>query len=57
MKASTNDKVKGKSHELKGKTNEKLRKLMNDPTLEGRDENTVGRVARKTGLAEKAIEK
>ena len=57
MKASTNDEVKGKFHEVKGETNEKLRKLMNDPTLEGKDENKVGRVQRKIGRTEKALEK
>jgi hypothetical protein len=30
---------------------------MNDPTLEGKDENKVGRVQRKNGGAEKAAEK
>jgi uncharacterized protein YjbJ (UPF0337 family) len=57
MKASTNDEVKGKFHEVKGETNEKLRKLMNDPTLEGKDENKVGRVQRRIGRTEKALEK
>ena len=57
MKASTNDEVKGKFHEVKGETNEKLRKLMNEPTLEGKDENKVGRVQRRIGGTEKALEK
>jgi hypothetical protein len=56
MKASTNDEEKAKFHEV-GETNEKLRKLMNDPTLEGRDKNKVGRVQRKSGPAEKALNK
>ena len=56
MKASINDEVKGKIHEV-GETNEKFRKLMNDPTLEGKDKNKVGRVQRKIGRAEKALEK
>ena len=30
--------------EEKGETNEKLRKVMNDPTLEGKNENEAGRV-------------
>jgi hypothetical protein len=42
MKASTNNGTKGKFHEVKRETNERLRKLMNDPTLEGKDENKVG---------------
>lgn len=57
MKASTNDEVKSKFHEVKGEGSEKLRKLTNDPTLEGRDENKVGRIQRKIGRAEKALEK
>ena len=35
--------------EVKGKTKERLGKLMNDPTLEGKDENKVGRVQEKIG--------
>jgi uncharacterized protein YjbJ (UPF0337 family) len=57
MKASTNDEVKGKFREVQGETNEKLRRPTNDPTLEGKDENKVGRVQRKIGRAEKALEK
>jgi uncharacterized protein YjbJ (UPF0337 family) len=57
MKASTNGEVKGKVHEVKGETNEKLRKVPNDPTLEGKDENKVGRIQRKSGRAENALEK
>jgi hypothetical protein len=41
MKASTNGEAKGKSQ---GKTRAELGKLVNDPTLEGKDENKVGRV-------------
>jgi len=58
MKANANnDEVKGKFHEVKGKTNGKVRKLTDDPTLEGKDENKVGRVQRKIGCAEIAPEK
>ena len=58
MKASTNnDELKGKCHKVKHETNGRVRKLMEDPTLEGKDENQVGRVQRKIGSAEKAIEK
>jgi uncharacterized protein YjbJ (UPF0337 family) len=57
MKASTNGEVNGNVHEVKGETKEKLRKLTNDPTLEGKDENKVGRVQRKIGCAEIALEK
>jgi uncharacterized protein YjbJ (UPF0337 family) len=36
--------VKGKSHQIKGETNDKLQNVMDDPTLEGKNENEVGRV-------------
>jgi hypothetical protein len=55
MKACTNDKVKSKFHEVKA--NEKLRKVMNDPTLEGKDENKVGRFQGKSGRVVKAFQK
>jgi len=57
MKAGTDNGSKGKFHQVKRETNERLRNLMNDPTLEGKDENKVGRVQRKIGRAEKAAEK
>lgn len=44
MKSSAEVAVKGKLHEMRGKTKEESGKLMNDPTLEGKDENKVGRV-------------
>ncbi len=56
MKVSTNGERKGKVHEVKGETNEKFRKVTNDPTLEGKDENKVGRIQRKTRPMEKADE-
>ena len=43
MKASAENKVKSKFPAVKGKPKEE-RKLMNDPTLEGKDENKVGRI-------------
>jgi uncharacterized protein YjbJ (UPF0337 family) len=52
MKANSNDAVKRKVREVKGETNEKLRKLTNDPTLEGKDENTIGRIERKISRSE-----
>jgi uncharacterized protein YjbJ (UPF0337 family) len=55
MKASTNGEVNGKVHEVTGETNEKLRKVTDDPTLEGKDENKVGRIQRRIGRAEKAL--
>ena len=42
MKSGTKD-------EAKGKTKERLGKLMKDPTLEGKDETIVGRVQEKIG--------
>jgi len=45
MKSSTEDQVKGKLH--KGKTKKVSVKLMKDPTLEGKDENTIGRIQSK----------
>ena len=51
MKASTYGEAKGKSQ---GKTRAELGKLVNDPTLEGKDENKVGRVQPKL---ERAIKK
>ena len=49
MKSSAEVAVKDKLHEAKGKAKEELGKVMNDPTLEGKDENKVGRVQRKAG--------
>jgi hypothetical protein len=57
MKASTNDVIKRNIRAVKGETNQKLRKLMNDPTLEGKDENKVGRIERKIDHAPKPLEK
>ena len=54
MKSSTKNEAKGKFYEVKGKTKERWGKLMNDPTLEGKDENTVGRIQEKFGQGEKA---
>jgi uncharacterized protein YjbJ (UPF0337 family) len=54
MKSSTKHEVKGKFYEVKGKTKERWGKLMNDPTLEGKDENKVGRIQEKFGQGKKA---
>jgi len=51
MRASTHGEAKGK---LQAKTRKELGKLVNDPTLEGKDENKVGRIQPKP---EHAIEK
>jgi|HubBroStandDraft_6_1064221.scaffolds.fasta_scaffold1272746_2 hypothetical protein len=37
---------------VKSRTKEKPLKLVNDPTLDGKDENKVGRVPRKTPPAD-----
>lgn len=55
MKTTANHEKKGKFHEVKRETNEKSRKLTNDPTLEGKDENKVGRIQRKLALRGKPI--
>jgi hypothetical protein len=52
MKAKTNDEVKGKL--AKRETNGKFRNLTNDPTLEGKDENKVGRFQRKIAVPKKS---
>ena len=57
MKSSADDEIKAKFHKVKGKTKDELGKLMTDPTLEGKDENKVGRVQRKTRQAENCLEK
>ena len=51
MKSSP-DTFKAKVHGSKGVAKEKLGKVMNDPTLEGKDENKVGRIQRKVFQAE-----
>ena len=50
MKANTNDRAKGHLHEVNGETNKKFQKPTDDPTLEGKDENKVGRIQRKIGV-------
>jgi len=57
MKSRAEVAVKGKGHEIKGKTKEALGTLLNDPTLEGKDENKVGRFQRNTRLADNIIKK
>jgi uncharacterized protein YjbJ (UPF0337 family) len=57
MKSSDEVAAKGKFREVKGKTKEELGKVMDDPTLEGKNENRVGRVQRKTRPADNRIER
>ena len=42
---------------MKGKTKEGEAQPMDDPTLEGKDENKVGRVQRKTRQADNGMKK
>jgi uncharacterized protein YjbJ (UPF0337 family) len=59
MKPSTNDQIKGKLHELKGKVKEKAGQVTNNPNLaaEGQDEKIAGVIQRKVGQIEKVFEK
>ncbi|MGI9072291.1 MAG: CsbD family protein [Bryobacteraceae bacterium] len=59
MKDSTEDKLKGKAHEVKGTVKEKAGKATNDPDLEaeGKGEKVAGKVQKKVGDVEKVIEK
>jgi uncharacterized protein YjbJ (UPF0337 family) len=47
MKSSVGVAAKGKFSKSKGQNQGRVGKVMNDPTLEGKDENKVGRVQRK----------
>ena len=57
MKTSTEDKIKGTGHEVKGAVKEKIGKATNSPNLEaeGQDENVAGKIQKKTGQIEKVI--
>lgn len=59
MKPSTEDKVEGKIHEVKGTVKENLGKLTNNPDLEaeGTAERVTGKVQQKIGQVERVIEK
>jgi uncharacterized protein YjbJ (UPF0337 family) len=59
MKQSTKDKAQGKFHEVKGAIKRKAGKLTNDPGLEaeGIVEKIGGKIQKKIGQAEKAVEK
>jgi hypothetical protein len=47
MKSRIKNEAKNNPHKLKIKNEKRLRKLMKDPTLEGKDENKVGRIPEK----------
>ena len=59
MKPSTENEIAGKVHEVKGKIKEKAGELTNDPDLEGEGigEKIAGKIQKKIGQLEKAIEK
>ena len=57
MKSSAKVAVESKSREVKRKTRDEMGKSMSDPTLEGKDENKVGRVQRKTSQSGDDIRK
>jgi uncharacterized protein YjbJ (UPF0337 family) len=57
MKESTEDKVGGKIHEVKGKVKEKVGRATNNPDLEaeGQDEKIGGIIQKKIGQVEEII--
>lgn len=59
MKSSTNDKVKGKFHEVKGAIKEAAGKMTGKPELEaeGSAENLAGKVQTKVGEIKKVVGK
>ena len=59
MKTSTEDKIKGSLHEVKGAIKEQAGKVTNNCCLEakGKVEKTAGKVQHRVGDAEAAVEK
>ncbi|MDR3702431.1 MAG: CsbD family protein [Candidatus Sulfopaludibacter sp.] len=59
MNPSTNDQIKGKFHEVKGKVKEAAGRAVGNPDLEteGHAENLGGKVQTKVGQIEKVLEK
>jgi uncharacterized protein YjbJ (UPF0337 family) len=59
MNSSTNDRIEGKFHEVKGKIKQTIGKATNNPNLEGegKAENLAGKVQKKVGQVEKVLEK
>ncbi len=59
MNSSTNDKIEGTLHQIKGKVKEAAGKVANKPDLaaEGRAENLAGTIQEKVGQIEKVFEK
>ena len=59
MNPSTNDRIEGKFHEVKGKVKETAGQVANNPDLEseGQVENLGGKIQKKVGQVEKIFEK
>jgi uncharacterized protein YjbJ (UPF0337 family) len=59
MSTGTEDEIKGKFHEVKGKVKDKVGNATNDPNLEieGQDEQTAGTIQKKVGQVKKVFEK
>jgi len=59
MKPSTQDKLAGRVHEVKGTIKEKVGKLTSDPDLEGEGigEKIGGKIQKVIGTVEKVMEK
>ena len=59
MNPSTNDRIEGKFHEVKGKIKETVGQVTNNPDLEseGQVENLGGKLQKKVGQVEKIFEK
>jgi uncharacterized protein YjbJ (UPF0337 family) len=59
MKASTENEIEGKVHEVKGKIKEKVGRLANAPGLEGEgfSEKVGGKIQKKIGQVQKVVEK
>jgi uncharacterized protein YjbJ (UPF0337 family) len=59
MKPSTENRVAGKIHEVKGAIKEKAGRITNDPDMEdeGTGEKIAGKVQKKIGQVQKVVEK
>jgi len=59
MKPSTNDQIKGKLHEVKGKVKKTAGQLTNNRSLaaEGQNEQLAGTIQKKIGQVEAVFEK
>jgi uncharacterized protein YjbJ (UPF0337 family) len=59
MKSGTENEITGQVHEVKGTIKEKVGRLTNDPDLEGEGigEKIAGKVQKKIGQVERAVEK